>query len=154
MDYVLLNVQEKAAKKLYFIYDHYGLGWHFLEAVIKGAVEKGLKTQVSYSPLEPHKPDGIYFPDGGIALIVSQEEAPVGAASVNMNRFIDGDVLDTVKPEYRHNSRLFEALLTSAVDSLSLAGRYHFELEEIYSSCMDFDAESRYTEEFCKKHFE
>ena len=143
---------EKTAKKLYFIFDHYGLGWHFLEAVIKGAVEKGLKTQVSYSPLEPHKPDGVYFPDGGIAFVVSDGDAPALAANVNMNRFIDSDILDRVKSEYRQNSRLREALLSSAVDALSEAGRYHFELEEIYSSCMDFSAESIYAEEFCRKH--
>ena len=143
---------ERKAKKLYFIYDHYGLGWHFLAAVIEGAVEKGLKTQVSYDPLEPHKPDGVYFPDGGIALTVSEDEAPVGASSVNMNRFIDSTALDGVKSEYRHNRRLYEALLSSALEALSEAGGYHFELEKIYGSCMDFDAESRYTEEFFRIH--
>ncbi|MBQ8849436.1 MAG: hypothetical protein IJ011_03770 [Clostridia bacterium] len=143
---------EKKAEKLYCVLDSYGLGWHFLAAVAARASEKKLKVQISYDPLEPEKPDGIYLPERNIAFVLCDGELPEGAVRVNMNRFVDGDAIDRVKAEYRHNRRLYEALLSAAVDALREAGKYHFELEDIYKACMDFDAESRFCEEFCKKH--
>lgn len=144
---------EKTAKKLYVVLDSYGLGWHFLAAVLEEATEKGMRVRVSYSPLEPDKPDGIYFPDGEIAILLSENECPTGASRVNMKRFIDGDELDKIKSEYRHNRRIYEALLMSAVESLAEAGKYHFRLEDIYKTCMDFEAESKFLDEFCRRHF-
>ncbi len=143
---------EKKAKKLYLVMDSYGLGWRFLSEIVEGAMEKKARVQISYNPLEPQKPDGVYFPDDGIAFVLSDESIE-GAARVNMNRFIDDSALDGVKAEYRHNRRLYEALMAAAMDALAEVGRYHFELEDIYKDCMDFEAEGRFTEDFCRKHF-
>jgi hypothetical protein len=144
---------EKKAKKLYLVMDSYGLGWRFLSEVVDGAMEKKARVRISYSPLEPDKPDGVYFPDDGVAFVLSDESIE-GAARVNMNRFIDCAAIDGVKAEYRQNRRLYEALMTAAVDALSEAGRYHFELEDIYKACMDFEAEKRFIESFCREHFD
>ena len=148
-----ISSYEKKAKRLYLIYDSYGLGWHFLSELLDCAMEKKVRVQVSYDPLSPQKPDGVYFPDDGIALVICYGEGIEGAVRVNMSRFIKSEALSGKKSEYRYNKRLRDSLLTAAVDALSEAGRYHFEIEDIYKSCMDFEAESRFIEDFCRAHF-
>ena len=144
---------EKKAKRLYLIYDCYGLGWHFLAQSVDMAMEKRARVQISYDPLEPHKPDGVYFPDEGIALLTCEGDGTEGAVRINMSRFVIDRAINPVKSEYRHNRRLRDALLSAAVDALSEAGEYHFKLEDIYKDSMDFEAESRFVDEFCQRLF-
>ena len=144
---------EKKAKKLYIIFDSYGLSWRFLSEIVEGAMAKRVRTQISYDPLEAHKPDGVYFPDDGVAFLCSVGEIPEGATVINMNRFIINERLQGVKAEYRYNKRLRDALLSAAIDALVSAGRYHFQLEDVYKSCMDFEAESAFTDDFCRRLF-
>ncbi len=148
---VHLTTYEKKAKKLYTVYDHYGLGSHFLSAVLAQAAARGLRTEVSYTPLDIKKPDAVYFPDSGAAFVLTDGCEERESTRINMKRFTDPEITEKIKGEYRINQRLYEALLTSATDSLAEAGGYHFRLEDIYVKSMDFEAESRFTDEFCKK---
>ena len=151
--YTHISSFEKKADRLYLINDSYGLSWHFLSEIIDGAMEKNVRVQVSYDPIEPHKPDGVYFPDDRIALLLWVDGMCEGGQMINMNRFIVDHRLRDVKAEYRRNRRMRDALMLAATDALSEAGKYHFELEDIYKSSMDFDAESRFACEFCEKYF-
>ena len=144
---------EKKAKRLYVIFDSYGLSWHFLSEIVDGAMAKKVRAQISYDPLEPQKPDGVYFPDDQVALLLCGGEIPEGAAVINMNRFIIGEKLQSVKTEYRQNRRLRDALLGAAVDALGTAGTYHFQLEDVYKESMDFEAETAFTDDFCRRLF-
>ncbi len=146
-----LSTYENGAAKLYAVYDSYGLGTEFLSAVIDGARERKMKVRVSYTPLMPSLPDAVLLTESNIAFVLFGESDMEGAVKINMRRFIDDSIIDGIKSEYRLNRRLKDALLDSAVESLSEAGRYHFELEKTYISCMDFDAEDRFIKSFCKK---
>ena len=150
---VHLDTYEKKAKKLYAVYDSYGLGWRFLSTLLSIARKKELRTQVSYMPLDISKPDAVYFPDSGIAFVLYEDEDREGSVKINMKRFTDSKIVDARKAEYRLNHRLYEALLLSATEALSEAGRYHFKLEDIYVECMDFEAEAKFIAEFCEKLF-
>ena len=145
---------EKKAKKLYLVMDRYELSWHFLSAVVEGAMVKGAKVQISYDPIEPHKPDGVYFPEDKTALLICRGETLDGASVINMSRFIIDERLQGIKAEYRYNRRMRDALLAAAVDALGMAGKYHFQLENLYKGCMDFKSERAFTDKFCRDHFE
>ena len=149
-----LSSLEKKAERIYFVLDSYGLGWHFLSEAVEGAMARRVRTQISYDPIEPNKPDGVYFPDDGIALLLCRGDMPEGAVTINMNRFVIDGLLSGVKAEYRYNKRISDALLRAAVDSLAEAGKYHFELEALYKECMDFEAESAFTDRFCREHID
>lgn len=149
---VHISTYERKAKRLYNVYDSYGLGYRFMLALLCEARLKGLRAQVSYTPLDISKPDAVYFPDSGIAFVLDGEERE-DALRINMDRFVDCAKIKEVKAEYRANHRLYEALMSSAVEALAEAGRYHFRLEDIYVKCMDFEAESRFTAEFCERLF-
>ena len=148
---VRFDTYEKQAKRLFVIDDHYGIGSVFLLYVIEEAKEKGCKIQVSYQPVIPSLPDAVMFADSGDCFVLGEYGDREADVRINMRRFADADKLSKVKTEYRINKRLFEALMCSATEALEDAGKYHFELEKIYVSCMDFDSERKFIRSFCQK---
>lgn len=149
---VRFDSYEKCAEKLYSVSDAYGTAYLFIAAIITAAKRKGIDMRISYDPIIPDKPDGVFFCGYGIAFVKCEagECEYEGAYRVNMKRFLDKDILDRVKKEYRYDAKLYDALLSSACDSFAEAGESHFELEKIYSECMDFGAKERFTASFCE----
>lgn len=148
---VRLDTYERKAKRLYVVDDYYGTGAAFLLRMMEEGQRKACAMRVSYQPLMPELPDALLFLDSGICFVLGDTGAREADGRVNMKRFVDGEKLSEAKVDYRINERLREALLSSAAEALSDAGRYHFELERIYASCMDFDALGRFTRSFCQR---
>ena len=148
---VRLDSYEKTAKAVYAVYDFYGLGGELLREAINMATDKKMKITVSYSPLIPDVPDAVMLNDTEIAFIVTDGDYRDGWHKINMKRFADAEKINGIRGEYRSNQRIKDALVLSAEERLFDAGRYHFELEKIYSACMDFDAMNQYTEKLCNK---
>ncbi len=148
---VRFDSYEKEAKKLYIIDDYYGTGALFLSALVSEGERKGLAMRVSYRPVNPELPDALLLTESGTGFVLGEytEREPDGR--VNMKRFVDAELLAPVKLEYRASRRISESLVDSATEALREAGRYHMELERIYSACMDFDAQKQFLHEFCKK---
>ena len=148
---VRLDTYEKQAKKLYVVDDFYGMGALFLRVMIEEGKKKNCAMQVSYQPLDPELPDAVLMRESGICFVLGDGVDREADGRVNMKRFLHGDRVSEVKSEYRINRRLRDALLTSATEALADAGRYHFDLERIYGSCMDFEALGKFTRSFCRK---
>ena len=146
------DTYEKCAEKVYYVIDWYTSAHFFLSALVCGAQRRDIPLRVSYDPINSESIDAVYFCNCGYAFVSVEpsESETLEGKCVNMKRFVDKDILEASKKEYRYNCRLCEALLSSACEAFSKAGEYHFELEKIYSSCMDFDAKERYTRSFCQ----
>lgn len=149
---VRYDVYEKCAEKLYYVIDWYSTAHIFISAVITCAQRNDIPLRVSYDPVNSERPDCVYFCNSGIAFVLCEPQYADGLSGsrINMKRFLDKEKLDDVKREYKYNVRLYEALLSSACDAFAEAGEFHFKLEEIYSSCMDFAAKERFTVSFCE----
>lgn len=150
---VRLDTYERVADKVYCIYDSYELGSRFLLMLIGEAKNRDMPIKVSYKPLCPDMPDALFLVDERVAFVISENIDISGAAKINMKRFVDNERADAIKSEYRANRRLIDALIESATEALADAGKYHFRLEKIYTSCMDFEAENSFVEDFCEKLF-
>ncbi len=148
---VRLDTWERMAKRLYTVEDYYGIGTLFLSLVVAEARNKACRVRVSYSPLAPDLPDGVFFEESGVCFVLADERGEAFEGRLNMKRFADEERLRKKKPEYRMNRRLFEGLMLSAEEALAEAGRYHFALEKQYGACMDFESLGRFTESFCQK---
>ena len=148
---VRLDTYERQAKRLYVVEDHYGTGGLYLCRVIEEAERKGCALRVSYQPLLPELPDAVYFCDSGVCFVLGNYGEQDAVGRINMKRFVDPGALSAVKVEYRLNRRLIEALTESATEALTDAGRHHFALEQIYVSCMDFEAQRKFIRSFCQK---
>lgn len=148
---VRFDSYEEEAKKLYVIDDYYGTGTLFLSALITEGECKGLSMRVSFCPINPELPDAVLFMESGVAFVLGEHTEREPDGRVNMKRFVDAEKLAPAKLEYRTSRRIFDALVESATEALREAGRYHMELERIYSACMDFEAERAFLAEFCRK---
>ena len=150
---VKFDTFEKSAEKLYYIIDVSGSARLYLSLLISKAKEKNIGMKVSYDPILPQYPDGVYFYNKNAAFVIVEKEDAErdDAVKINMQRFVDHNVLSEIKKKLKGNQKLYDGLCASAAQSLVEAGEYHFELERIYSSCMDFLAKERFTASFCIK---
>ena len=150
---VKFDTYEKSAEKLYYVIDCYNSARFYLSLLITMAKQKNISMRISYEPISCQYPDCVYFYNKKTAFVIvdKDDSERADAVKINMKRFIDHSVLSDIKKELKCNKKLYEGLLSSAVESLVDAGNSHFELEKIYSSCMDFDAKERYTVSFCEK---
>lgn len=148
---VCLDTYERQAERLYVVDDYYGTGTQYLAYAAEEAQRKQCRIRISYQPLMPSLPDAVYFCESGVCLVLGDGEEGEADKHINMKRFVEAERLNERKTEYRINRRLSQALLTSATEALHEAGEYHFRLEAIYRSCMDFDAEEKFIRSFCQK---
>ena len=146
---VRFDTYEKSAEKLYYIIDWYSSAHFYLSRLISEAQKKNMVLRVAYDPVCPQYPKCVYFCNEKVAFVISDGE-DINCNRINMKRFLNSSAVSEVKKEMRYNCKLYEALLSSALDALSDAGKIHFELENIYSSCMDFSSKEKYTASFCE----
>ena len=150
---VRFDTYEFFAEKLYTVEDFFGTGTLFLRLLLVRAGLTDTPAVISYDPLDCESPNAVFFPNDKKAFVLTDKDSELeGDAKINMRRFVDAGV-SSVKKEYKLNKRHFEMLLSSALESLSSAGKYHFSLEKIYSSCMDFSAKEEYCTSLLKKIF-
>ncbi len=144
---VRYDTYERFADKVYLIEDYFGCASLYLRLLIKKALETDTPIRVSYDPIDVDSPNALFFLNDRKAFVIADTKNENYAdAKINMKRFIDLVGISEIRSEYRFNSRLYEALIDSAIESLERAGKYHFELEKIYEDCMDFISK----EVFCK----
>lgn len=145
---VRYDTYERYADKIYVVDDFLSVGHIYLRLIASRASLTDTPLRVSYDPVDTEHPDALFFINDGKAFVISENGVQKnGDERINMRRFIDLSGVSRIRKEYRANKKLAEALLASAEDLLSVAGEYHFALEEIYVSCMDFGAK----EKFCNK---
>ena len=136
--------------------DYYGIGYRVTAALFALSAEKKLTVQVSYDPVYPHKIDGLYYPNTGLCILLGEAEPCEGSVyrSISLRRYVDAEILRSVRCKLRHACRLRDSLLESALGELAEASKFHFELERIYADAMDFSAKEAFTESFCRSLFE
>lgn len=150
---VRFDSYESSAKKLYVIEDHFKTANLFLRALITGALQRDCDLRVSYDPIHVSEPDAVYFCHTGDCFVIL-DDTRKGDVRINMKRFVNAERIRAVRSQVRANDRIYDALLSSAKDSLADAGKRHFELEKIYSDSMDFEAQKEFSSKFIKDLFD
>ena len=153
---VRYDTYERFADKIYLVDDFLDGGRIYLRYILDKARQTDTPVRVSYDPVRCDEPDAVYLYGGRVLFVLSDgREGSLRAETVriNMKRFFDAEAVRGVRGEFRLNLRLAEGLMDSALDALRCAGRYHFALEEIYASCMDFEAENVFCKNFLENLF-
>ena len=144
---VRYDTYEHFADKVYIVDDVFETAPLYLRLLIKKAMATDTPVRVSYDPVCLERVNAVFFPNDRKAFVISDgNNDSFGDTRINMKRFTDSSELSKIRSEYRLNRKLACAFMDSAIESLEDAGKYHFELEDIYVSCMDFEAK----EDFCK----
>ena len=151
---VRYDTYEHFADKIYVIDDHYECASLYLRLLMKKAMLTDTPVRVSYDPIDLDRPNAIFFPNDKKAFVIASKKWDIeGDVRINMKRFVDLEAISKIRNEYRLNQKLASALLSSATDALECAGKYHFELENIYVSCMDFGSKEVFCRNFLNNLF-
>ena len=146
---------ETAAETRYYLRDRYGIGYLLLHEIIRCAEEKKQPVTVSYSPYNIQCENAVFLPESGISYTILHEGEEITPEDhvINTERFIDTDGVRQMKAKLRFAARCCSSLLDGAVETLSEIKKLHFELEDIYSSAMDFRKKEEYTKRWLIKLF-
>ena len=141
------------------IQDYYGTAWCLTQEILRMAEHKKCKVLVSRDPVHLSHVDGIFFEDTGLCVLVSKRTEDASCASphahtVSLRRYVDAKKIKEIRTRLRQTKHLTDALTDAALESLHRAGKYHFELEAIYASAMDFSQKEAYTQDFCQRIFQ
>lgn len=127
---------------------------HFLLAQIRRALlERGVSIRVSNDPIIKERLNALSVNEGLLAFEIGNGERKA-SRTVNMKRFCDADALSRIKNEIRNAQKIRDGVLELALCEFEQIRKYHFLLEEIYGSAMDFSAKEQFTDEFCQKLFQ
>lgn len=140
---------EKNAKQLFSVNDSYHAAHYFLGEIVAAARRKNMSFTVSYDPIMPSRPDAVCLCDAGITFVIGEH----CERKINIKRFIDETELKQNKDLLKRLESTAKGLESLVFDAFEEIKKYHFALEEIYMSAMDFDKKERYTDNFIKKIF-
>lgn len=96
--------------------------------------------------------DGIIIPKLSVAFFREYKfmKMNLDIRRIRYQRFLKKN-LDIKGSTFKFNQKITDSLLSKAVESLNYAKSVHDELEKCYIGAMDFDALSRFAEEFAEK---
>ncbi len=143
------------ASKLYILEDCRGIAQYLMTELGALCVERRVKLRISHDPVEPHKIDGLFLLDSGVAFVVGDPNAcTYPRKKIGMRRFLDTAAMREVRGAVSFSERMCRAMREGAMDALEAVREKHFRLEEIYASAMDFDAKEAFTKAFCQGLFD
>ncbi|MCI9448711.1 MAG: hypothetical protein HFE30_00445 [Clostridiales bacterium] len=139
-----LDTFECIASEKISVSDTYGSGYLFMDIVSERLQSAGHTFIKSPDPIAPDNICDIFIPEEGILITVDGLENP--DHNINMSRFIDTDLLNSVRGGIRLSFKCSSELENEAENCLADAGKYHFALEKIYGGAMNFDCISSYSD--------
>lgn len=137
----------------YEVNDYFDTAHIFMNEIYSLLKEKCVNMRVSNNPIIPARLDAICATSSVLTFEISNDMND-SCRTINMKRFVDGVEISRIRQKYREIARVRDDVLSLAIEEFAKIKKYHFILEEIYGSAMDFDAKEGYTTHFCNKIFE
>jgi len=155
---VRLDSYLSLGERVCLVEDYHDSAYYLMRRLADEAYARGIRTRVSYHPILSSEVDALYFPDAKTVFFACDAEdvencrarAP-HARVITMRRYVRREAFALVRGQVRYASRLREALLGGAKDSLVQVSQAHDALEKLYAAAMNFAAVEQYTKELCHK---
>lgn len=139
--------------KIYYEINDYFESAHFMMGEIYSLMkESGANLRVSNNPIIKDRLDALCEIESGLTFEINNRFDD-DCRAINMKRFVDVDAIGKIRHEYRSLIRVRDNILSLVLDEFENIKKYHFILEEIYGSAMNFEAKEQFTHEFCNKIF-
>ncbi len=147
------DTYRESATVYYRVNDYFDTAHFFMKTMLTSLVKADTDIRISPNPIIPERTDALCATSSGLTFEISNE-ADGDARNVNMKRFVDTAGITGIRGEYRSAVRVRDDILTLALAEFERIKKYHFILEDIYGSAMDFKAKEQFTDDFCKKIFQ
>lgn len=131
-----LDTFEARSKHVVEINDEYFSSYIMTNMLTQHLLSRGYSLTVSRDPVSARFIRSIFIDE--CAVLITVDSAEEVGRTLNMSRFVDRERLGMFRGEMRLAGKCVDELFSGALDMLSSAGDYHFKLENIYSSAVDF----------------
>ena len=148
----LFDTYFENAKIYYEINDYFETAFFMMREIYSSMKEKKVDLRISNNPIIKERIDVLCAVNSGLTFEINNRMDD-NIRSINMRRFVDGNAISKIRQEYRAMVRVRDNILNLALGEFENIKKYHFILEEIYGSAMDFAAKEQFTREFCNKIF-
>lgn len=136
----------------YDVNDYFESAHILLDAIYRAMRKKHINMHLSNHPIIKERLDALRAVSTGLTFEIGNGMRE-GARVINMKRFLYADKISSLRGEYRSMIRVRDEILSLALNEFESVKKYHFILEEIYGSAMNFEAKEKFTESFCDKMF-
>ena len=140
------------AKIYYEINDYFETANFMMREIYALMRENKINMRISNNPIIKWRIDCLCAMQNGLTFEINNRMDD-NVRSINMRRFVDGNAISKIRQQYRALARVRDNVLNLALEEFENIKKYHFILEEIYGSAMNFEAKEQFTREFCNKIF-
>lgn len=137
----------------YEISDYFETAHFLMKELYSLAVARQIGRSISNNPIITSRIDAMSLTDSHLTFEIGNGMSE-GARVINMRRFLNPSYIADIRQDYRAIVRVRDETLHLALCEFENIKKYHFILEEIYGSAMDFSAKEQFTYEFCHKIFQ
>lgn len=148
---VRFDTYERLAARVIRVADYASLGQLYLGEVLRVCKARGISVRYAPDPVFPDRTCAIELLGSGTALVLAQGGED---SDVSVRRFLDEERFRGVRKWVRATEKQKKALLALAESSFERVREFHFALEDIFGSAMDFSAKEAFTENFCRRLLE
>ena len=150
----LFETADALCRKVYELWDTYGLGSGMLTVLAAGAMSAGYDVILCPSPLFPDRAEHLFIPALSLGFVTSTPELPYQGRPyrrVRVDAMVEKELMGQYKSRLKFSRKIQSALLTEAVDALAQAKAEHDRLEALYNPHVDFEGVRRQGEEIIRE---
>jgi len=135
--HIVYDTYHNLSDNKYVIHDRYGVGTVFIDMIMKCAECKGLKAVYSPGCIDVSSVVGVYLPEVSSSFVICDDDG-VDKKQINMDRFVDVDIIRKNKQKNRFARRCLSSLYEGVQKGFDEVYELHSELESYYIKAMDF----------------
>ncbi len=135
--HIVYDTYYKLAENNYVIRDRYNISYVFMDMIMRIAEQKHLAVYYSPFYLDPSYISGICIPEISVSFVVGDHQSE-NARQINMDRFVDSEIIKSNKQKNRFARRCLNSLFEGVEQGFNEISDLHTKLEAYYVSAMDF----------------
>ncbi len=146
----LFDTADAQCRKIYELWDSYGLSDVMLIGLLTGAIESGYDVVACMDPMSPARLEHLLIPELSLGFVTSnptQEYSGRPYRRIRIDSMADKELVRHSRPRLRFGSKVSGALVGEAVESLAQAKELHDKLEALYNPHVDFTRVYRIADE-------
>lgn len=135
--HIMYGTYHTLAQNKYVVRDRYGIGCIFMDMILKKAESKELEAVYSPSYLDVTNMSALYLPEVSCSFVVGDDD-DLNKKQINMDRFVDGEMIRRNKQKNRFARRCLNSLYEGVQKGFDEIYDVHSSLEKYYVEAMDF----------------
>ncbi|SCG83692.1 hypothetical protein DW1_2126 [Proteiniborus sp. DW1] len=127
-------------EKTYYIKGELGTGkTTLMKKIYLEAIQRGFDVEVFHTPLIPEKIETIIIKDLGVALSIMEAAKSKSFKVIDLDEYVNKEIYNNYKDSIIDNKKVYESLISIAIEKLAGAKKNHDLMEAQYIPNMNYD---------------